>query len=147
MEKRTGSTVYTKNAKETEKLGEEFSKNLKGGETISLVGDLGGGKTTFVKGLARGLRVSGEITSPTFIILNLLRGKSGKFLCHVDLYRLEQITDLREVGLEECINDKNTITVIEWGERIKKYLPQDTITIEFDFIDKNTRGVLISGKQ
>src|SRR3972149_9808802 len=109
--------IYTKSAKETQSFGQKFAKKLKGSEIVLLSGELGAGKTVFVKGMAKGLGIKEEITSPSFLILK----DYGK-LIHVDLYRLKKPKDLESIGLSEYFGNKDKTIVIEWAEKIKPYL-------------------------
>lgn len=105
-----------KNLRGTEKVAKKFAKSLKGGERVLLNGDLGAGKTTFVKFLAKSLKVKDEVTSPSFTILKQYDGKFK--INHFDLYRIEQIDELRELGFDEYLDCKDSeILIIEWGER------------------------------
>lgn len=99
---------------DTYALAHRIADTLEGGETILLEGDLGAGKTTFTKGLAKALGIEDEITSPTFTILNVY--EDGKFkLNHLDMYRVESADELQELGIEDCFDDES-ITVIEWNK-------------------------------
>lgn len=145
--------MITLSAKQTIELAKKFAKKLKGGEVIGLVGELGSGKTTFIKGLARGLGVKEPITSPTFVLLkeyvlpffpHLRSGEKRlrKFV-HIDAYRVETPEDIKSVGIEDYLGRKDMVMVIEWAEKIKKVLPQNTIYIKFEHIDKNRRKISI----
>lgn len=118
----------TNNEKETFNFANNYAKKLKGGEIIGLIGDLGAGKTVFTKGLAKGLEIKETITSPTFVIMKVYKVKSNllkiKCLVHIDAYRLRSVRDLEAIGALEYFNKKDTITVIEWPENIKKILPK-----------------------
>ena len=131
--------IITKKAEETKKTGkilaEEINKKRSRGFIIALRGDLGGGKTTFIQGFAKGLNIKDKITSPTFVIM-----KKYGFLYHIDCYRIRK-KDLLELGFNEIINNKNNIIVIEWAERIKKIIPKDSLWIEFEYLDKNKRKI------
>ncbi|MBF8249749.1 MAG: hypothetical protein HW400_350 [Candidatus Levybacteria bacterium] len=128
--------MKSNNFAETQKLGRDFAKTLKKGDLVCLYGDLGSGKTTFTQGLAEGLGIKQRITSPTFIIVRCYElqtpafakasaGKQNlKLFYHVDLYRVESEKDLEGLGIEEIINNKNNIVVIEWAEKLKNYLPR-----------------------
>lgn len=141
--------MISHSAQETIKYGQQFAQKLKGGEVIGLMGDLGGGKTTFVQGLAKGLKIKQNITSPTFVILkvyNILRPNlhlRGVSLVHIDAYRLESIEDIKSVGLEDYLGRKDAIVIIEWAEKIKKVLPKNTRYLKFKFIDEKTREIII----
>ncbi|MBO4554516.1 MAG: tRNA (adenosine(37)-N6)-threonylcarbamoyltransferase complex ATPase subunit type 1 TsaE [Clostridia bacterium] len=100
---------------ETDELAEKFAESLKGGEIILLNGDLGAGKTTFTKGLAKALGVAEEVTSPTFTIMNVY--SSGRLkLNHLDMYRVESEEELYELGVSESVGEENAVTVIEWNK-------------------------------
>ncbi len=117
-----------KNEKGTESLGLEIAKCLKGGGTLALIGDLGAGKTTLTKYIAKGLGISKMITSPTFTIVNeyheVVDGEQIDFY-HVDAYRLEDEEAAFYIGLEEYFGDGN-ICVIEWADIVEGILPEDT---------------------
>lgn len=135
--------IITKSAKETQKVGrflaEEFIKNKSDRNKaviIALEGDLGGGKTTFIQGFAKGLKIKDKITSPTFVIM-----KKYDFLYHIDCYRIKD-KDLLELDFNEII-DSNNFVVIEWAERVKKILPKNTLWLKFEYINKNKRKIII----
>ena len=108
--------LMTHNPAETEALGERFGRSAKTGLVLALSGDLGAGKTQFVKGLARGLGVSGRVHSPTFTLVNEYGGGRLK-LFHLDLYRLETPEQIESAGIEEFLRPEG-VSVIEWAERI-----------------------------
>lgn len=134
----------TKNAEETQKLGEDFAKNLlknsnnKSAIVLALRGDLGGGKTTFLQGFAKGLGIEEKILSPTFVIL-----KRFDNFFHIDCYRINKPEEILELGWKEIISDSKNIVAVEWPEKIEKYLPENTIFIEFNFIDNDKRDIII----
>ena len=143
------------NSNETIEYAKKFAKKLKGGEVVGLVGELGSGKTTFVKGLAEGLGIKESITSPTFLMLkeyDILRPKvhlvgvhrKVRILVHVDAYRVENIDDIKSVGIEDYLGRNDVIMVIEWAEKIKKILPKNTIYINFKHIDENKREIILT---
>ena len=142
--------ISTKNSEETQKIGESFVKSIKkknGRKAIivALEGDLGGGKTTFAQGLARGLRLKDSITSPSFVLIKKyqLKEKNCKIenLYHIDCYRLNKSWQLQELGLEEIINDPKNLVVIEWAERVEEILPKDKTVIKFEWVDENKRKI------
>ena len=102
---------------ETEALGEQFGRAARRGLVIALSGDLGAGKTQFVRGLARGLGISGRVHSPTFTLVNEYGGGRLK-LFHLDLYRLETAEQILSAGIEEYLQPDG-VSVIEWAERLK----------------------------
>jgi len=139
--------ITTNSTEETKELAEDFAKKLKGGEILALKGDLGSGKTTFVQGLARELKIKERITSPTFVILNLHQADKGLSLAHFDLYRLKDEVDLEGIGATDYLGKKNIISVIEWPEKAKKLLPKNTIWINFDHLDENKRKITIENEK
>lgn len=115
-------------------LAKEIAKNLKGGEVFALIGELGSGKTTFVKAIGKELGIKKTITSPTFAIINKYNFKLNseqKYLYHLDLYRTESTKEVLSLGLEEFLVNKKTVVFIEWANKIKNQLPLKTIKIEF----------------
>lgn len=126
----------TKSYKQTVKLGEEYSKTLKGGDVVLLDGDLGAGKTVFTKGIAKGLGITEEITSPTYAYMNDYQGK----LYHFDCYRLSSGEDAEALGLTDYFYS-NGICVIEWSENIKEVLPEKVKRVTIKKIDENTREI------
>jgi len=143
-----GKVFITKSPKETQKLGYNFAKALRKGDIVCLYGDLGSGKTTFVQGLAIGLGIKNRIISPTFVIVRSYKvrindeGLIINDFYHIDLYRVENEEDVKELGIEEIINNKNSIIVIEWAEKLKSYLSQKRINIEFYYRADDTREII-----
>ena len=144
--------VITKNEEDTKDLAKEIVKKLKSGDILALVGDLGGGKTTFTKGLAKAFGIlEKEVQSPTFTLIKEYKlsknakVKSKKYirkLYHLDMYRINSEKEAENLGLEELFSDKNSIFVVEWADRIKKLLPEKAKWIEFSFIDEKTRKIV-----
>ncbi|MFA6105226.1 MAG: tRNA (adenosine(37)-N6)-threonylcarbamoyltransferase complex ATPase subunit type 1 TsaE [Patescibacteria group bacterium] len=116
--------IIVKNEKETISEGIKFSSLLTGGMILCLHGELGSGKTTFTKGLAKGLGINIEIKSPTFTLMNIYKisNKKIKTLIHIDTYRLKNEHELIEIGAEDYLGNPDTITIIEWPEKIKTLL-------------------------
>jgi tRNA threonylcarbamoyladenosine biosynthesis protein TsaE len=110
----------------TEAIGEAWGRAMRGGESLLLTGDLGAGKTTLVRGLARGLGVAFGVKSPTFAILLSYPGRLT--LHHVDLYRLADARDVEELGLDDLFSSE-TVTVVEWGERLGALAPAGAVRI------------------
>jgi tRNA threonylcarbamoyladenosine biosynthesis protein TsaE len=106
--------VETQNAEETEAEGERLGRTLQRGDLLLLVGPLGAGKTTFVRGLARGAGSTDSVASPTFVLVRNYRGRVP--IAHVDMYRLERAPELRDLGLDELLDDG--AVVVEWGDRL-----------------------------
>ena len=118
-----------KNEKETLSFAEKFSKTLRGGEVIALVGELGAGKTVFTKGIARGLGIKERVQSPTFLLMKIYKVHSStgsgykiKNLVHVDAYRLNDATELVDIGILDWIGRADTVTVIEWADKVTELL-------------------------
>lgn len=138
----------THDAEQTIDLAMKFAQTLQGGEIIALHGDLGAGKTTFVKGLAEELRVEEIITSPTFVVLKdypaKIKGKDIE-LVHIDAYRSETIEDIKSVGFEDFMNRDDVVMIIEWPEKIAEILNENVINIYFEVVDEKTRKIEIKG--
>jgi len=131
----TMTTLSTKGAAGTEAVGEALGSQLRIGDLVVLTGDLGAGKTTLVKGLARALGVTQMVTSPTFTIVQEYDGRLP--LAHVDVYRLQRIQELHDLGFEELIEGR--VTVVEWGEAIARILPRDFIDVRLAMSDDDDR--------
>jgi tRNA threonylcarbamoyladenosine biosynthesis protein TsaE len=127
---------------ETINFGKKLGTLLKPGDLILLYGDLGSGKTTFVKGLAESLEVNPDlyITSPSFSLINVYEGKYTIY--HVDLYRLD-ILEVEDLGLWEYLNEG--VVVIEWADRLKMTLKDDYIEVFFEFLDYLKRKITFVG--
>ncbi len=118
----------------TRSLGRQFSRYLTGGDVLLLSGELGGGKTTFISGIAEGLGIMGDLSSPTFTILNEYQiAKKGKFV-HADFYRIENIGETEAVGLDDYLYGQNVIVCVEWGDKIKKDLRIDFLEVRFEYL-------------
>lgn len=128
----------SKSEKDTAACAKQLAKNLRKDEVLALWGELGSGKTTFIKGLAGARGVKDAIRSPSFLLF-----KPYKNFVHADLYRLEKAGDLDEIGLGEYLDDKKTVVAIEWPEKIKKYLPRKRTDIYFKIIGENEREIMI----
>ncbi|MFH1661779.1 MAG: tRNA (adenosine(37)-N6)-threonylcarbamoyltransferase complex ATPase subunit type 1 TsaE [Candidatus Falkowbacteria bacterium] len=138
---------FTTSEKQTFNFAKKFAKTLKGGEVIGLIGDLGAGKTVFTKGLASGLDIKNNITSPTFVLMKIYKTSnrsSIKNLCHIDAYRIKTHQDIIAIGAQEYFNREDTITVIEWADNIKKILPKKTRFITLKNLEKNKRSIYFS---
>ena len=116
----TEHVAAANSAAETRAIGIDLATRLQAGDVVLLRGDLGAGKTTLAQGIARGLGVDGPVQSPTFTLIAeypaAQLGQGGRFV-HVDLYRLEGDAELRSIGLDECFDCSDCITVIEWPDR------------------------------
>ena len=128
--------IIVNNPKECIDLGIEISSNIKPGDILSLEGDLGAGKTTFVKGLLKGLNYKYDVTSPTFTLVNEYYADFK--VIHIDFYRETDHKRWEVIGLDEYLYSDN-IVILEWGNIVKDLLPNDIIKINFEHIDKNKR--------
>ena len=124
---------------ETEMLeyGKKLGTSLKAPSVLELLGDVGAGKTTLVRGIAQGLGIKEDVTSPSFTISKEYQGQKYR-LVHYDFYRLGDPGIMSE-DLAESIADSNTITIIEWGNTVQNILPTERKIIEIKYIDENTR--------
>lgn len=136
---------FTTNApEETIALGKAFARELEAGDIICLKGELGAGKTHFVKGMAEGLGIEqDEVRSPTFTLIDEHLGERP--LYHFDCYRMESPREALEIGAEEYFYG-NGISVIEWAERIESLIPPEAIWISIEVPDKKTRKFVIRKK-
>ncbi|HDZ91306.1 MAG: tRNA (adenosine(37)-N6)-threonylcarbamoyltransferase complex ATPase subunit type 1 TsaE [Deltaproteobacteria bacterium] len=137
-------TCRTSSGEETLGLGTRLGALLDQGDFVALMGDLGSGKTWFTKGLALGLGVSPEtvITSPSFSLMNEYRGRCTLF--HVDVYRLEDLSDFLDAGLDEYLY-VGGVVVLEWADRWPEILPHRNIRVEFRILDQWSREITLSG--
>lgn len=163
----------TQNTQETRALAEKLARELIPPMVICLYGDLGAGKTTFVQGLTNGLGIKKRVVSPTFVFirqyclssplcqefsfgrttikrltLNEKPEKENFTFYHIDLYRLKNFNDVKALGMEEILTDKDAIIAIEWPEKIKEILPKKRIDIYFKYLgeDKRELELIADGK-
>lgn len=135
------SKFISKSPSDTEKIAENFAKTLTGGEVIAFKGGLGMGKTCFVRGLAKGLGYNGDITSPTFAIVNEYLG--GRLnLYHFDMYRIESWDDLYSIGYFDYISD-DSVLAVEWSENIENCLDNNTVFVNITSSGDNERTIII----
>jgi tRNA threonylcarbamoyladenosine biosynthesis protein TsaE len=123
------STKCTNSAEQTRALAAGIAPLLRAGDLLILSGDLGGGKTAFVQGLAAAMGIHEQVTSPTFVLAQTYEGRLR--LHHLDLYRLEVSAELRDLAVPELLED-DAVTVIEWGERFIEHLPAEYLQITFE---------------
>lgn len=122
----------TSSVEQTRALAAAVAELLRPGDLILLVGDLGAGKTAFTQGLGAGLGIDDQITSPTFALVQDYTGRLD--LHHLDVYRLEQLHEVLDLGLSELLDD-GSVTVIEWGDTISSALPRDHLEVRLRFGD------------
>ena len=154
----------TASAKETQKLAADLarktvdSKPLKHAHILALEGELGAGKTTFIQGFARALKIKQRITSPTFVLMRhyklgtgnpgrpLDSGLGWELLIHIDAFRLKDWHDLASLGIKDILAAPGNIVLIEWAERVQPILPKKHTKIHIDHLEKNTRKITITEK-
>ncbi len=150
------SVFMTKGPASTQRVARILAHELlradiatKGALVLALTGDLGGGKTTFTQGFARGLGVKGKVLSPTFVLMKSFQLPAASFqrLVHIDAYRLEYPRELQALGWRDIVKDKSAIVLVEWADRVKRLIPKDAIHISFEFVDETTRRIKIGSTQ
>jgi tRNA threonylcarbamoyladenosine biosynthesis protein TsaE len=136
------TTFESHSAAETIASGQRLAGDLRPGDVVALHGELGAGKTCLVKGIARGLGVTQDVTSPTFTIVHEYCG--GRLpLVHVDLYRLDTLQQAVAVGIEDYFYGK-AVTVVEWAEKIMPLLPPYAIHVRLEWRGENERAIVVS---
>ncbi|MCL5410944.1 MAG: tRNA (adenosine(37)-N6)-threonylcarbamoyltransferase complex ATPase subunit type 1 TsaE [Patescibacteria group bacterium] len=140
----------SKSEEETYKIASDLAKKIKPGDVFALEGDLGSGKTTFIKGFAKALGITNEITSPTFVLLkryNIPHSIVGiKDLIHIDCYRMSSLEDAHSIGINELLEDKDSIILLEWPSKIREILPLRTIRLTFEYINDRERKISVDQK-
>lgn len=126
---------------ETMALAMDLARRLGDGEVVALVGELGTGKTTFVKGLARGFLIPEEVLSPSFLLARTYRGK--KILHHLDLYRVRAVEELEEVGLTALLPPEEGVTAVEWADRFPRLIPKSAVWVYFEHAGGDRRKITI----
>ncbi len=137
--------LQASNASETIRLGKEIGRLLQPGDVTALVGELGAGKTQFIKGLARGAGMGDTVclSSPTFTLVHQYEGRVPFY--HIDLYRIETDGQMEELGFEEYIFGRG-ITAIEWADRFPSLIPKEALWITLLYSGRNRRSIEIVGK-
>ena len=144
--------IHSRSSKDTEKVAHDFvaslekSKDQEQATVVGLYGELGSGKTTFMKSVARAFGVEEIVTSPTFVIQKSYPLKNKRFsnLYHIDAYRLTSGDDLLALGWERVLGDPQNIIFIEWPEYIASALPPSINTVMFETIDETTRDITLN---
>ena len=134
--------MITKSERETIEFGRVFAQKLKPGDVIALSGDLGAGKTTFTKGIAQGLGVpdSEHVNSPSFVLVREYKGNIN--LYHCDLYRLDNISDIAELGISDYFSEDG-VMVIEWAEKGSSLMPSEHMLIKIKYLGDTKRNFQI----
>lgn len=136
--------IEVQNETATKAFGEKLGMLLHGGEVIELVGDVGAGKTTLTKGIAKGLAIDEEVQSPSFTISRGYNGRDGLQLAHYDFYRLSD-AGIMANELREVVSEPNVVTVIEWAKIVGSVLPKNHIVINITSPTENSRRFDITG--
>ena len=143
------STLRSESEEQTIELGEAFASNLVVGDVVAIFGDLGAGKTEFVKGICRYFAVDDIVTSPTFTIINQYAGETPDGdeikIYHVDLYRIDSPAELDDVGFDDCVFAHDAIKLVEWPEKAQQLMPSGawSVTITSDAALDNVRTITI----
>jgi tRNA threonylcarbamoyladenosine biosynthesis protein TsaE len=136
-------TVITSSPQETIEFAKRFAANVKPGMVLCLEGQLGSGKTTFIKGLAEGLGLkrSDQVKSPTFVLMHIYKTKTP--LYHFDCYRLNSLEELENIGFQDFVNDPHAISCVEWAEKAAALLPSTARHIRFEILDTSKRRITL----
>ena len=134
--------IETNSELETEQAGERFAANLPDGAVVAMYGELGSGKTAFVRGMARGMGISMRVSSPTFTIVNEYRG--DRELIHFDMYRLSSADELFDIGWEDYLN-RGSVCAVEWSENVEDAFYGDEIIVRFEKTSPTARRITIEG--
>ena len=143
--------IISESSENTKLIAKKIAKNIKQKRVISLEGNLGSGKTTFIQGFAKALGIKEKIKSPTFVIMKKYKIplKANKnvdkysYIYHFDCYRIQSTKEIVTLGWEKIIQDQKNIILVEWGDKIKSILPKDKIYINFKFKKENIRQITI----
>ncbi len=137
-------TYYAKTEAETEELGARLARQLPDGTVVAMYGDLGAGKTAFVRGMARGMGLSCRVSSPTFTIVNEYLGERD--LIHFDMYRLSGADELFEIGWEDYLR-RGAVCAVEWSEKVRDAFFGDEITVTIEKLGDTERKITIEGAE
>lgn len=133
-------TIITKSEAETIQAGQAFGATLSPGTIVAMYGDLGAGKTAFIRGLAQGLQLNVRVSSPTFTIVNEYLGRIPLF--HFDMYRLKSADELFDIGWDDYL-ERDGVCAVEWSENVEDAFPPETIRIKIDKINETDREIYI----
>lgn len=139
----TDMEIQVNSADEMVDFGAKLGACLTGGEVIELVGDIGAGKTTMTKGVARGMGIDEDVQSPTFTISRVYDAEHGLRLAHYDFYRLVD-AGIMSMELDEAVHDPRTVTIIEWAEIVAGVLPKDTLVITIEAGSETSRKLTLA---
>ncbi|EKD44053.1 MAG: hypothetical protein ACD_72C00013G0003 [uncultured bacterium] len=139
--------ITTNSPEETYEFGKSLAAHFRGGDILLLIGELGAGKTTLMKGLASGFGVDDDVTSPTFTLMNRYHTCNPKIksLVHIDTYRLKDEYELKEIGIEDYLCEPDSLCVIEWPEKVGELLKnKKTIAVMIEHLGENKRKIRMS---
>lgn len=128
-------------AERTEEIAADLAGTFRGGEVVTLTGELGAGKTVFAKGIAKGLGIADTVVSPTFTIMQAYEGRLK--LYHCDMYRIEGEGELSETGFFDALSDPRGVMVIEWPSKIEGALPKDAVNVEIERVSESGRRITV----
>lgn len=131
-------SFYSRSSEETINFAKKIAIFLKKGDVLGFFGNLGSGKTTFIKGLAKGMGLKNKVSSPSFVILRIYSFKKNVPLYHFDLYRIRFLKEIEDIGYEDFITDAS-ISVIEWADKAGKLLPEHHLKIRIQIKAENAR--------
>jgi len=132
--------LVTESPEETQRLGNRLGKLAQVGDVFLLVGGLGTGKTCLTQGIAWGLGIEGYATSPSFVVINQYQGRLP--LYHIDLYRLDQLEEVIELGLDDYLYSRG-VCVVEWAEKALDVLPEEHLLVEMSFLSDTSRNLVL----
>lgn len=135
-------TIIARSAAEMEEIGIDLAPELADGMVVSVVGPLGAGKTTLVKGIAKGLLITAVVVSPSYLLAREYHGRLT--LHHLDAYRLESLSELAEVGLDRLLPPDDGVSVVEWPERVDGILDISDLLVRIELLDSGSREVRIT---
>ncbi|MFH0891821.1 MAG: tRNA (adenosine(37)-N6)-threonylcarbamoyltransferase complex ATPase subunit type 1 TsaE [Candidatus Falkowbacteria bacterium] len=136
--------IIIKSEKEMSAFARKYARDLRGGDVLGLIGDLGAGKTFFTGVLGKTLGVKRTVNSPTFVLMKIYKTRNTETIrniAHIDAYRIKSTREISDIGADEYINRPDTLTVIEWADKIKKVLPKKTKFIKIKH-DKNNQRII-----
>ena len=144
--------ILTNSVQETKKIGQIFGQEvLKNNLTnkafiVGLKGDLGGGKTVFLQGFAKGLKIKERVLSPTFIISRKFLITKSKFInfYHIDCYRINNSSEILSLDFKKIISENQNIIALEWADKVRKFLPKNIVWLEFKYQGKNKREIIFN---
>lgn len=139
--------IETNSEEQTRAFAAELIKASVPGTVIALHGDLGAGKTVFARGAARALGIQSPVTSPTYTIISEYPLEDGKFLFHLDLYRIDNSESALAFGVDEYLEEPSAYILVEWPERISPLLPRDTVHVRIEHAGENKRLITVDNAQ